>query len=67
MRKKDLGEIIKAKNYFNVLIEEFPNTEFAEDAGFKLELIEEILASKELYLANYYLDREKMDSSNEPI
>ena len=57
--KKDLGEIIKAKNYFNVLIEEFPNTEFAEDAAFKLELIEEILASKELYLANYYLDREK--------
>ena len=57
--KKDLGEIIKAKNYFNILIKEFPNTEFAEDAAFKLELIEEILASKELYLANYYLDREK--------
>ncbi len=57
--KKDLGEIVKAKNYFNILIEEFPNTDFAEDAGFKLELIEEILASKELYLANYYLDREK--------
>ena len=57
--KKDLGEIIKAKNYFNILIKEFPNTDFAEDAVFKLELIEEILASKELYLANYYLDREK--------
>ena len=57
--KKDLGEIIKAKNYFNILIKEFPNTDFAEDAAFKLELIEEILASKELYLANYYLDREK--------
>ncbi len=57
--KKDLGEIIKAKNYFNILINEFPNTDFAEDAKFKLELIEEILASKELYLANYYLDREK--------
>ncbi len=57
--KKDLGEIIKAKNYFNILIKEFPNTDFAEDAAFKLELIDEILASKELYLANYYLDREK--------
>tara|TARA_A100000164_G_C21790815_1_gene715677 strand:- start:6 stop:845 length:840 start_codon:yes stop_codon:yes gene_type:complete len=57
--KKDLGEIVKAKNYFNILIEEFPNTDFAEDAAFKLELIEEVLASKELYLANYYLDREK--------
>ena len=57
--KKDLGEIIKAKDYFNKLIKEFPNTDFAEDAKFKVELIQEILAYKELYLANYYLDREK--------
>ena len=57
--KKDLGEIIKAKTYFNILVEEFPNTDFTEDAKFKLELIQEILASKELYIANYYLDREK--------
>ena len=57
--KKDLGEIMKSKAYFNLLIKDFPNTEFAEDARFKLELIEEILASKELYLANYYRDREK--------
>ena len=57
--KKDLGEIIKAKEYFKLLIKNFPNTDFTEDAKFKLELIDEILASKELYLANYYLDREK--------
>ena len=57
--KKDLGEIIKSKKYFGLLINKFPNTDFSEDAKFKLELIEEILASKELYLANYYLDREK--------
>ena len=57
--KKDLGEILKAKTYFTMLINEFPKTDYAEDAKFKLELIEEVLASKELYLANYYLDREK--------
>jgi len=57
--KKDLGEIMKAKTYFNLLIKEYPKTDFSEDAKYKLELIEEILASKELYLANYYLDREK--------
>ena len=57
--KKDIGEILKAKTYFTLLIKEFPNTDYAEDAQFKLELIEEVLASKELYLANYYLDREK--------
>ena len=54
-----MGEIVKAKEYFTLLINQFPNTEFAEDAKFKLELIDEILASKELYLANYYLQREK--------
>ncbi len=57
--KKDLGEIIKSKEYFTLLIKEFPDTDFAEDAKFKIELTEEILASKELYLANYYLDKEK--------
>ncbi|MBD1145844.1 outer membrane protein assembly factor BamD [Pelagibacterales bacterium SAG-MED34] len=57
--KKDLGEILKAKTYFQIIIKDFPSTDFAEDSRFKLELIEEILASKELYLANYYLDREK--------
>ena len=57
--KKDLGQLIKAREYFNFLIKNFPNTDFADDAYFKLELIVEILASKELYLANYYLDREK--------
>ena len=57
--KKDLGEIIKAKEYFTLLKNKYPNTDFSEDAKFKLELIEEILASKELYLANYYLDKEK--------
>ncbi len=57
--KKDLGEIIKAKEYFTLLRNRYPNTDFSEDAKFKLELIEEIQASKELYLANYYLEREK--------
>ena len=57
--KKDLGEIVKAQNYFNLLLKEFPETDFAEDAKFKIELIQEILASKEIYLANYYFSREK--------
>ena len=57
--KKDLGEIVKAQEYLTILIKNYPTTDFAEDASFKLELIEEILASKELYIANYYLDKEK--------
>ncbi len=61
---KDLEEILKAEKYFKIIIKNYPNTEFAIDSEFKLELIQEILASKEMYLARYYVDREKMDTSN---
>ncbi len=57
--KKDLGEIIKSREYFTLIIQKFPDTEYAEDAKFKLELITEVLAAKEMYLANYYMEREK--------
>jgi len=57
--KKDLKEILKAQKYFNIIIKKYPNTEYAIDSEFKLELINEILASKEMYLARYYIDREK--------
>ena len=56
---KDLNEILKAKKYFELIIKKYPNTEFALDSEFKLELIKELLASKEMYLARYYVDREK--------
>ena len=56
---KDLNEILKAKTYFEIIIKNYPDTEFALDSEFKLELIEELLASKEMYLARYYVDREK--------
>ena len=56
---KDLNEILKAKKYFEFIIKNYPDTEFALDSEFKLELIKELLASKEMYLARYYIDREK--------
>ena len=57
--KKDLGSIIDAKENFNYVITNYPQSDFAIDSEFKLELIEEILASKEMYLAKYYIEREK--------
>ena len=57
--KKDLNEIIRSEKYFNIIVKEYPNTEFAIDAEFKLDLINEILASKEMYIARYYIDRQK--------
>ena len=56
---KDLNEILKSQEYFNLIVKNYPDTEFATDSEFKLELIQEILASKEMYLARYYIDREK--------
>ena len=57
--KKDLNPLLQAKENFNIIIKEYPNSEFAMDAQYKLELINEILASKEMYLARYYLEKEK--------
>ena len=57
--KKDLESIMKAKETFESLISKHPNTEFALDAMFKINLIDEILAAKEMYLGRYYVDRKK--------
>ena len=60
---KDLKSIVDAKNTFKILIKNFPNTEYSLDAEFKLDLIDDILASKEMYIGRYYFE-EKMDTSN---
>tara|TARA_B100000674_G_C37697756_1_gene849078 strand:+ start:70 stop:906 length:837 start_codon:yes stop_codon:yes gene_type:complete len=57
--KKDLNEIQKAKRNFEIIINNFPNTDYAKDSKYKLNLIIELLASKEMYLARYYTEREK--------
>ena len=57
--KKDLQSIIDAKKNFSLLIKDYPNTEYALDAEFKLDLINDILASKEMYLGRYYLQKKK--------
>ena len=57
--KKDFNEILLSKKYFEIIINDFPNTDYALDSKYKLELINEIIASKEMYLARYYIQREK--------
>ena len=57
--KKDLRAILDSKAQFELLIKEYPATEFGVDAKFKIGLIDEILAGKEMYLARYYLDKSK--------
>ena len=57
--KKDLQSILKAKYYFKYLIDNYPKTEYASDAEFKIGLIDDTLASKELYIGRYYLEKKK--------
>ena len=57
--RKDMNEILKAKEYFEIIIKDYPNTEYAQDSIYKMDYITEILASKEMYLARYYVQREK--------
>ena len=57
--KRDSAPIIKAKEKFKFIIKNYPNTDFALDAKFKIRLIEDILASKEMYLGRHYINKQK--------
>ena len=57
--KKDLQAIIKSKERFIYVLKNYPNTDYALDAEFKIDLINDILASKEMYVGRYYFDKKK--------
>jgi outer membrane protein assembly factor BamD len=57
--KKDINPILKSKKYFDYIKVNHPESDFAIDASYKILLIENLLASKELYIARYYLQKEK--------
>ena len=57
--KRDSAPLIRAESKFKFLIEKYPNTDFALDAKFKLDLIKDIMASKEMYLGRHYLKKQK--------
>ena len=49
--KKDLEPLLKAKSKFEEIILKFPETDYATDARFKLDLITDQLAAKEMSIA----------------
>ncbi len=57
--KRDSKPLVQAKNKFIFIVKNYPNTDFAMDAKFKIGLIEEISASKEMYLGRHYIKKEK--------
>ena len=57
--KKDLEPLVKSKKEFKYIIKNYPNSDFAMDSKYKLELIDNVLAAKEMYIGRLYLDKEK--------
>ena len=57
--QKDLKSMYDAKKTYEFIIYNFSNTEYAVDAEFKIDLLNDILASKEMYLAKYYFEKKK--------
>ena len=57
--KKDLESIIKAKKYLEIVIQNYPLTSYSLDAEYKVELVNDTLAAKEMYIGRYYFDKKK--------
>ena len=57
--KKDLRPLLRAQKKFKFIRKEYPETYFAMDSQYKLDLIFDILASKEMYIGNHYIKKEK--------
>ena len=61
--KKDLGPLLLAQEKFNFIIKTYPNSDYALDAKYKLDLIQDYLASKEMYIASHYMKKKKWIAS----
>jgi len=57
--KKDLLPLLESKKKFEFVIQNYPETDYATDARFKIDLIINQLAAKEMYIARFYMETEK--------
>ena len=56
---KDIQPLLVSKKKIEVYLERFPDTDYAIDLKFKLDLVINQLAAKELLIARYYIKNEK--------
>ena len=56
---KDIQPLLISKKKIEVYLERFPDTDYAIDLKFKLDLVINQLAAKELLIARYYIKNEK--------
>ena len=57
--KKDINPLIQSKEKIEYFLKNYPDTEYALDLKFKMDLINNQLAAKELYVAKYYITTQK--------
>ena len=57
--KKDLQPLTEAQKKFEFIILNYPETDYAIDVRFKMDLIIDQLAAKEMSIARYYMKTEK--------
>ena len=57
--KKDINPLIQSKEKIEFFLKNFPDTEYALDLNFKMDLINNQLAAKEMYVAKYYIATQK--------
>ena len=57
--KKDLKSLLESKKYFGIILEKFSDTDYSLDAKYKLDLIQDYLAAKEIYIARHYIKKKK--------
>ena len=55
--KKDLKSLLESKKYFEIVLEKFSDTDYSLDAKYKLDLIQDFLAAKEIYIARHYIKK----------
>ncbi len=57
--KKDLDPLLKTKKIVEDYIKQYPDNDYTLDLKFKLGLIQNQLAAKEIYIAKYYIKTQK--------
>ena len=57
--KKDLQPLLKAKKKFEFIMQTYPESDYATDSRFKIDLIIDQLAAKEMSIARFYIKTQK--------
>ena len=57
--EKDLQPLLRAQKKFRFIVKNYPDTDYATDAKFKIDLITDQMAAKEMSIARFYMQTKK--------